>query len=314
MKRYQKLLGIFFFLTLLVSVGDAAEWTGKVIDTFREGMSIQLDIPCPLQKGERVDVTYLAGTAVMTIGQYEVLQTYDKIFAARAVTNIMPPSVDMDVRVISFSSRPAGVAGMTTANPPASLGCASCQKSVATTGSCGGAQPGMVTGNPPLPPGCASCRKSAAETNSSAGGEGRAMAVPHMPSPVILRPDVEKKVATPALKSSPQNCQPGSNVTLPRRWWLGVAVQKSVSPEGKPEGVKIVSIFPHSPAEKAGLKEGDIISRLNKNVIEDEWHFILLIQSSNGLVEMQLKQGGKKFDKKITLVKPRFDTVPPLSK
>lgn len=66
------------------------------------------------------------------------------------------------------------------------------------------------------------------------------------------------------------------------RGWLGVAIQ-DVTPElrealgvGAEKGVLLSDVTPGSPADKGGLKRGDIVLKLNGQVMDSSAHFAML--------------------------------------
>ena len=71
-----------------------------------------------------------------------------------------------------------------------------------------------------------------------------------------------------------------------RRGWLGVRIQE-VTPEiadslglGKPRGALVSSVTPRGPAEKAGVKSGDIILKFNDTAVKDMRTLPLLVAQS----------------------------------
>jgi serine protease Do len=85
------------------------------------------------------------------------------------------------------------------------------------------------------------------------------------------------------------------------RGWLGVTIQK-VTPElarefglSKPSGALVTDVFKGSPAERAGLKRGDVIVELNDREIKDvESLRNRIAQSEVGsTVRLEIKRDGK---------------------
>jgi serine protease Do len=93
------------------------------------------------------------------------------------------------------------------------------------------------------------------------------------------------------------------------RGWIGVAIQdvdenlaKSFNLD-KAEGILVSEVQEGSPAEKAGLKQGDVILRLNNRVLEDVndlRNAISLIQPKTK-VTIQITRDGKKRDVEVTV-------------
>ncbi len=78
---------------------QAQETSGKVIDIFGNNVTVQCDSAVVYNKGDKVDLTYMAGVMEMLIGQYEVVQTKDKVFIGREISQSIPPMKDMKVRI-----------------------------------------------------------------------------------------------------------------------------------------------------------------------------------------------------------------------
>ncbi len=55
-------------------------------------------------------------------------------------------------------------------------------------------------------------------------------------------------------------------------------------------GVKILAVYPESPAERAGLQKEDIILRINNVLVENSYHFWQLIGSSYFLTHLTVKR------------------------
>jgi S1-C subfamily serine protease len=81
--------------------------------------------------------------------------------------------------------------------------------------------------------------------------------------------------------SAPPSSQEGAPEVLTLRdhadheGWLGVSVEDAESPDsaGKraPEGARVRYVVRKSPAEKAGLREGDVVLEINGKPIADRW-------------------------------------------
>jgi len=69
------------------------------------------------------------------------------------------------------------------------------------------------------------------------------------------------------------------------RGWLGVAIQK-VTPEiaravglKEPKGAIVSMVYPEDPADKAGIKKGDVILKINSREVKDSYSLTRLIAS-----------------------------------
>ncbi|MCF7919381.1 MAG: PDZ domain-containing protein [Candidatus Cloacimonetes bacterium] len=103
--------------------------------------------------------------------------------------------------------------------------------------------------------------------------------------------------------------------------WLGVKLTDQVSAENFPEdyGLEITYLAPDSPAEKAGLKSGDVLLALNNDNLYsvDQLQKILKSCSPDDVVNMICWCDGKKENIKITLGENEnifniFDGIPGL--
>ena len=72
------------------------------------------------------------------------------------------------------------------------------------------------------------------------------------------------------------------------RGWLGVWLGQLTEKESRAQGidglhgVKIDSVFTDSPADRAGIKSGDIITRINGQEVENNRHLTVLISQAKG--------------------------------
>jgi len=94
-----------------------------------------------------------------------------------------------------------------------------------------------------------------------------------------------------------------------QRAWLGVLIQ-GINPElaesfglEKPEGALVTQVIPDSPAEKAGLKEEDIIIKVDGRKIENHNELMRVISLSpvGKAVELTIVRKGKEKKIKVTL-------------
>jgi len=101
------------------------------------------------------------------------------------------------------------------------------------------------------------------------------------------------------------------------RGWLGVSIQ-ALTPDMKKHfglkedrGVVINQIFENSPAEKAGLKEEDIILQYNGKDITDPTQLKNLVANTPPGKEVELKvfRDGKVFSVKVTIEEPPQEVV-----
>ena len=86
-----------------------------------------------------------------------------------------------------------------------------------------------------------------------------------------------------------------------RRGIIGVQLGSN-TPE-KQEGVMIVTVLPDTPAEKAGLKQFDIITELNNKKITNYLELLKNVAATpvNKPVPIKIKRNGKKFELMITV-------------
>ncbi len=97
--------------------------------------------------------------------------------------------------------------------------------------------------------------------------------------------------------------------SIAKRYWLGVEIAKNNSTLGQaiaiePEGVRVFSVFPKSPAAKAGIKVADIIYEANGVKVIDVQQFIDIINSSpRGKLKIKIQRDGKILKKTIRLKK-----------
>ena len=95
------------------------------------------------------------------------------------------------------------------------------------------------------------------------------------------------------------------------RGWLGIRME-SVSHDlaeklklDGPKGAFVVNVGPNSPAEKAGLRPGDVILELNEKEIKDSTHLMHLIASAGAGAKVELKvlRNGKEKQLSVKLEK-----------
>jgi len=92
--------------------------SGKIIDILDNGIiTIQLSKGHPLKGGDTINLTYMAGSLPMAIGDYEVTITTNVICLAKPLVMNMPPSNGMTVEIVpvkkpdqaGFAQKPATV-------------------------------------------------------------------------------------------------------------------------------------------------------------------------------------------------------------
>ena len=97
--------------------------------------------------------------------------------------------------------------------------------------------------------------------------------------------------------------------TIPRPW-IGIAMStldpdlaKSLGVPPNMQGVVVQDVFPKSPADKAGLEQGDIIQRINGAKITSPKELQTIIRSSpiNSVICAEILRDGKIRGKKITV-------------
>lgn len=94
-----------------------------------------------------------------------------------------------------------------------------------------------------------------------------------------------------------------------QRGWLGVAIQETNQKLAesfgmdKPEGALVAQVMKDSPAEKAGLKIGDVILQYDNHRIEKSSDLppLVAITPSDKTVELEVLRGGKKETVKVTI-------------
>ena len=102
--------------------------------------------------------------------------------------------------------------------------------------------------------------------------------------PIFITPETEKKV------------------------WLGVIIGKSEKKEFS-TSIMVKEVEAGSPAEKAGIKKGDLINSINKKKTKSPIHFIraMNVLSSGDKVEIELIRDKKYIAKTVTLSSKTFD-------
>jgi serine protease Do len=136
-------------------------------------------------------------------------------------------------------------------------------------------------------------------------------------APVTWTPSTEDPVgnwvATPGLGEAPvavgvvsvaaRNMPPGPKLSLPtnpNRGYLGVVMEDA---EGG--GVKLISISPKSPAEKAGLKPDDVVLSINGKETPDRETLgaMVGVHKPGDKITVRYRRGGEETDVEVTLDK-----------
>ncbi|OGI21628.1 MAG: hypothetical protein A2287_08700 [Candidatus Melainabacteria bacterium RIFOXYA12_FULL_32_12] len=97
--------------------------------------------------------------------------------------------------------------------------------------------------------------------------------------------------------------------TIPRPW-VGLAMSplnpelaKSLGVSLNTKGIVVGEIIPNSPADKAGLEQGDIIQRVNGKVVTSpkELQTIIRAMPINSTINLQILKEGKMLGKSVTI-------------
>ncbi len=119
-KHFYLLIVLLFFSIPALSANQTVN--GKIIDILDSGIvTLQFNSGHPYQAGDTLDLTYMAGTLPMAIGQYEITIAAEKVCLARPLTITMPPSKGMNIRADRIQSPPRSrrlETGPTPAPPP----------------------------------------------------------------------------------------------------------------------------------------------------------------------------------------------------
>jgi S1-C subfamily serine protease len=95
---------------------------------------------------------------------------------------------------------------------------------------------------------------------------------------------------------------------MPRRGRLGVGIQE-LTPQlaeyfGTKDGVLVTSVEPDTPAAKAGLKAGDVITSINGRTVNDGGQLIEAVQSADDGADLTV---GYVRDKKAATAKATLE-------
>jgi serine protease Do len=94
-----------------------------------------------------------------------------------------------------------------------------------------------------------------------------------------------------------------------QRGWLGVTLRDidanmaEANGLASPRGVLIEQVRPQSPAEHAGLRDGDIVTKFNGDYVEDQNHFRYLVagEKMGSIINLQIYRKGKPTDLQVTI-------------
>jgi S1-C subfamily serine protease len=86
-----------------------------------------------------------------------------------------------------------------------------------------------------------------------------------------------------------------------------IGIQVGQSAEGK--GLSIQKVLPGSPAEKAGLKNGDVVMKMDGKEVTDLMSFIQDVgaRKPGDMLTLTVHRDGKDEDIKVTVGKPKSD-------
>ena len=87
---------------------------------------------------------------------------------------------------------------------------------------------------------------------------------------------------------------------IERKYILGVEVADLK--DSSLQGVTIVSVGKNSPAQRYGLKEGDIVTLINNKVASNVFEFIKSINESNGVIICNVVRNGNNLQLKVPLM------------
>jgi len=99
--------------------------------------------------------------------------------------------------------------------------------------------------------------------------------------------------------------------SIPRDFWTGMRVQQIDARIARylrlssTQGVVVVEVAPNSPATRAGLEVGDVITAINGDPVKTEDHAILLIYDSRvgDRLRLHILRNGAEMDKTLTLTR-----------
>ena len=101
------------------ALSAAPETDGKIIDILDNGViTIQFSKKHPFRTGDTINLTYMAGSLPMAIGDYQITTTTNIICLAKPLVMNMPPSNGMAVKIASVNN-PRKIVGMDKKPAPA---------------------------------------------------------------------------------------------------------------------------------------------------------------------------------------------------
>jgi hypothetical protein len=299
--RSARSLLVLGLLSVATPVLAAGVMEGRVLDVFNGKVTLQVTAEDSFQDGDRIELSYMAGPMEMLIGQYEVIQRQGPVVFAKQISLTMPPIKDMNVRVSRADTAARMIVPDSGAMDPLDRDPRFLE---ANTGAKKEEQ---------LPP-PAGKEKAApiAEPVVEVLGPNEGISAAAPPSPGTEKISPADSFPSPGLfGESPffrpeANLGPVSPLPAPGKYVLGIEIMNNNSIQGQmytaaPVGIRVVSVFPRSAAEKNGIKTGDVISVINKNPVEDIAHFIRTLNASGGKVVLEIQRNGKMIKKTVVL-------------
>jgi len=323
--------GFLLFLWLIAAVPALAAggMDGRVVDVFNGKVTLQLAAEEAFHAGDRMDITYMAGPVEMLIGRYEVIQAQGSVVFAKEISLSIPPIKDMNVKVTGVQPESGIVIPDSGAMDPVERDPRFLDANT------------RVKKEEPFPPPVGD-EKAAPEKEPVVEVLGPDEGIPEAlsvssgavkPSSTNVSPAsgqtelqdfnafVKDQKAFPQqeltlMGESPlldPEAKPGPADSLPTKgkYVLGVEIMNNDSIEGQvrathPLGVRVISVFPQTAAEKNGIEAGDVISGINNTRVEDTVQFIRVLNASGGEVSLVIQRNGRIITKRVTLQQKNF--------
>lgn len=299
--RSARSLLVFGLLSVAIPVLAAGVMEGRVLDVFNGKVTLQVTAEDSFRDGDLIELSYMAGPLEMLIGQYEVIQRQGLVVFAKEISLTMPPIKDMNVRVIRAGTAASMIVPDSGAMDPVER------------------DPRFLEANTGVKkesevPGPAQRDQAAPQEEPVVEvlGPDEGISVAALPSPGTEKISPAYSPPSPGLFGesplfSPEATPgPVSPMPAPGKYVLGIEIMNNNSIKGQvntasPVGIRVVSVFPRSAAEKNGIKIGDVISVINKNPVEDIAHFIRTLNASGGKVVLEIQRNGKMIKKTVVL-------------